>query len=175
MTEPPPSLRIGHGFDAHPLKEGRKCVLAGVEIASDAGPDGHSDGDVVLHALADALLGAFALGDLGSVFGTGRPEWKDAPSSGLVSAALSRIGNARVLNVDVTIVAKRPPLAPYREAMRSSIAELLGIPLPCVSVKASSGNGLTDFGRGEGIAANVVLLAERPKGPAEDSPEFLSG
>src|SRR5258706_5831635 len=114
-----PQLRIGYGYDAHPLKAGRKCVLAGVEIPSDAGPEGHSDGDVVFHALADALLGAFALGDLGSVFGTGRPEWKDAPSSGLVNAALTRIGKARVTNVDVTIVAKRPVLGPYREAMRA--------------------------------------------------------
>jgi 2-C-methyl-D-erythritol 2,4-cyclodiphosphate synthase len=170
-----PQLRIGYGFDAHPLKAGRKCVLGGVEIPSDAGPDGHSDGDVVLHALADALLGAFALGDLGSVFGTGRPEWADAPSSGLVSGALSRIGPSHVLNVDVTVVAKRPPLAAYRDAMRASIAELLGIQVACVSVKASSGNGLTDFGRGEGIAATVVLLAERPVGPVEESPEFLSG
>jgi 2-C-methyl-D-erythritol 2,4-cyclodiphosphate synthase len=171
----PVPYRIGYGFDAHPLKEGRKCVLAGVEIASEVGPEGHSDADVVLHALADALLGAFALGDLGSVFGTGRPEWKDAPSSGLVNGALSRIGAARIFNVDVTIVAKRPALSPHREAMRASIAELLGIPLTCVSVKFSSGNGLTDFGRGDGIGATVVLLAEPPKGPAEESPEFLSG
>src|SRR5512135_1633402 len=114
---PSPQLHIGYGFDAHPLKEGRKCVLAGVEIPSDVGPVGHSDGDVVLHALADALLGAFALGDLGSVFGTGRPEWKDAPSTGLVSGALSRIGPARVVNVDVTVVAQRPPLAAHRDAM----------------------------------------------------------
>jgi 2-C-methyl-D-erythritol 2,4-cyclodiphosphate synthase len=170
-----PQLRIGYGFDAHPLKEGRKCVLAGVEIPSTVGPEGHSDGDVVLHALADALLGAFALGDLGSVFGTGRPEWKDAPSTGLVSGALSRIGKARVVNVDVTVVAQRPPLAAHRDAMRASIAELLGIPTGSVSVKASSGNGLTDFGRGEGIAATVVLIAERPVGPVEESPEFLSG
>ena len=175
MTDVPPQLRIGYGYDAHPLKHGRKCVLAGVEIPSDAGPDGHSDGDVVLHALADAILGAFALGDLGSVFGTGRPEWADAPSSGLVSGALSRVGPARVLNVDVTVVAKRPALAAHREAMRASIAELLGIPLGSVSVKASSGNGLGAFGRGEGIAATAVLLAERVIDPTADTPEFLSG
>lgn len=152
------TLRIGHGWDAHRLVAGRPCVLGGVELESPDGPEGHSDGDVVLHALADALLGACAAGDLGSVFGTDDPALAGAPSSRLVEAVLERTGRPRVLNVDVTVVAARPRLAPYREAMRERIAGLLGLPLDRVSVKASSGNGLTDFGRGEGVAATVVVL-----------------
>jgi 2-C-methyl-D-erythritol 2,4-cyclodiphosphate synthase len=157
------ALRIGHGFDAHPLVAGRRCVLGGVEIPSDAGPHGHSDGDVVLHALTDALLGAAAAGDLGSVFGTGRPEWKDAPSSGLVFHVRELTNHPAVVNVDVTVLAARPRIGPFREAMRESIASLLGTEVSRVSVKASSGNGLTAFGRGEGIAAEVVVLVERPE------------
>ena len=156
-------LRIGHGFDAHPLVPGRRCVLGGVEIPSDAGPEGHSDGDVILHALADALLGAAAAGDLGSVFGTRRPEWKDAPSSRLVAHVRELTGHPRIVNVDVTVIASRPVIAPFRDAIRESVAAFLGAGVSQVSVKASSGNGLTDFGRGAGIAADVVLLVELPE------------
>jgi len=154
------ALRIGQGLDAHRLVPGRPCVLGGVTVDSDSGPDGHSDGDVVLHALADALLGAAAAGDLGGMFGESRPEWKDAPSFRFVEEVLVRTGRPRVLNVDVTVLGLRPRLGPYREAIRLRIAELLGIGIGQVSVKASSGNGLTDFGRGDGVAASVVLLAE---------------
>jgi len=157
------SLRIGHGFDAHPLVPGRRCVLGGVEVPSDAGPEGHSDGDVVLHALADALLGAAAAGDLGTVFGTSRPEWKDAPSSRLVAHVRELTGRPRVVNVDVTVIAARPKVGPFRDAMRAQIAALLGTETARVSVKASSGNGLTDFGRGAGVAAEVVVLVEMPE------------
>jgi 2-C-methyl-D-erythritol 2,4-cyclodiphosphate synthase len=156
------ALRIGHGFDAHPLVPGRRCVLGGVEIPSDGGPEGHSDGDVVLHALADALLGAAAAGDLGSVFGTGRPEWKDAPSSRLVAHVRELTGHPRVVNVDVTVIAARPTIGPYRDVIRENLAALLGTDVSQISVKASSGNGLTDFGRGAGVAADVVLLVELP-------------
>jgi 2-C-methyl-D-erythritol 4-phosphate cytidylyltransferase/2-C-methyl-D-erythritol 2,4-cyclodiphosphate synthase len=153
-------LRIGQGFDAHRLVSGRPCLLGGVVVDSESGLDGHSDGDVVLHALADALLGSAAAGDLGSTFGESRPEWKGAASSRFVEEALRRIGRARVLNVDVTVVGLRPRLSPFRDAIRARIAELLGIAVNQVSVKASSGNGLTDFGRGDGVAASVILLAE---------------
>jgi 2-C-methyl-D-erythritol 2,4-cyclodiphosphate synthase len=156
------NLRVGHGFDAHPLVAGRRCVLGGVEVPSDVGPVGHSDVDVVLHALADALLGAAAAGDLGSVFGTGRPEWKDAPSPGLVAHVRELTDHPAVVNVDVTVIAARPKIGPLRDAMRENIAALLGTEAARVSVKASSGNGLTDFGRGEGIAAEVVVLVELP-------------
>jgi 2-C-methyl-D-erythritol 2,4-cyclodiphosphate synthase len=156
------ALRIGHGFDAHPLVPGRPCVLGSVEVPSDAGPLGHSDGDVVLHALADALLGAAAAGDLGSVFGTARPEWRDAPSSRLVAHVREITDHPEVLSVDVTVIAARPKIAPYRDAMRDRIAALLGVPVSRVSVKASSGNGLTDFGRGDGVAAEAVVLVLAP-------------
>ena len=156
-------LRIGHGFDAHPLVPGRLCVLGGVEVPSDAGPEGHSDGDVVLHALADALLGAAAAGDLGSVFGTNRPEWKDVPSSRLVAHVRELTDHPPVVNVDVTVIAARPKVSPFADAMRENVAALLGTEVSRVSVKASSGNGLTAFGRGEGIAAEVVLLVEIPE------------
>ena len=156
------SLRIGQGLDAHPLVAGRRCVLGGVEIPSDAGPEGHSDGDVVLHAVADALLGTVAAGDLGSVFGTTDPRWKDAPSSLLVTEALGRAGHPVVVNVDVTLIAERPRVGPHRDAMRGVIAALLGIPVDRVSVKASSGNGMTGFGRCEGVFASAVVLVEVP-------------
>ncbi len=151
-------MRIGQGFDAHPLAPGRPCVLGGVRIPSDVGPVGHSDGDVVLHALADALLGAAAAGDLGTVFGTDRPEWKGAAGESLVRHVRELTDHPEVLNVDVTVVGGKPRVAEHREAMRANVAALLGVPVERVSVKASSGNGLTDFGRGEGIAATVVLL-----------------
>ena len=152
-------MRIGQGFDAHPLAPGRPCVLGGVRVPSDSGPVGHSDGDVVLHALADALLGAAAAGDLGSVFGTDRTEWAGAPGEALVRHVRELTDHPEILNVDVTILAARPRVAEFREAMRTNIAALLGVPVGRVSVKASSGNGLTDFGRGEGVAATVVLLS----------------
>lgn len=156
------SLRIGQGLDAHPLVAGRRCVLGGVEIPSDAGPEGHSDGDVVLHALADALLGTAAAGDLGSVFGTTDPRFRDAPSSVFVTEALARAGSPKVVNVDVTLIAERPRVGTHRDAMRAVIAALLGIPVERVSVKASSGNGMTGFGRGEGVFASAVVLVEVP-------------
>ena len=155
-------MRVGHGFDAHPLAPGRPCVLGGVAVPSDAGPIGHSDGDVVLHALADALLGAAAAGDLGSVFGTERPEWKDAPGERLVRHVRELTDHPEIGNVDVTILASRPRVAEFRDAMRANIAALLGTDPARVSVKASSGNGLTDFGRGEGVAATVVVLVGDP-------------
>jgi len=154
------AVRIGHGFDAHRLAPGRPCVLGGVAIPSAAGPVGHSDGDVVLHALADALLGAAAAGDLGSVFGTDRPEWAGAAGEAFVRHVRELTDHPQILNVDVTILGSKPRVADYRDAMRATIAALLGIPVSRVSVKASSGNGLTDFGRGEGVAAAVVLLAD---------------
>lgn len=155
-------MRVGHGFDAHPLATGRPCVLGGVTIPSDAGPLAHSDGDVVLHALADALLGAAAAGDLGSVFGSDRPEWKNAPGERLVRHVRELTDHPEIGNVDVTILAAKPRVAEHREAMRASIAALLGTEPGRVSVKASSGNGLTDFGRGEGVAATVVVLVADP-------------
>jgi 2-C-methyl-D-erythritol 2,4-cyclodiphosphate synthase len=160
QTDRKADVRIGHGYDAHPFAPGRPCVLGGVRVPSEVGPVGHSDGDVVLHALADALLGAAAAGDLGAVFGTDRPEWKGAAGEALVRHVRELTDHPGIRNVDVTILGSRPRVADHRDAMRANVAALLGIPVERVSVKASSGNGLTDFGRGEGIAATVVLLAD---------------
>ena len=113
----------------------------------------------MLHALADALLGAAATGDLGSVFGTNRPEWAGAAGEAFVRHVRELTDHPEILNVDVTILAAKPRVAEFRDAMRANIAALLGVPVARVSVKASSGNGLTDFGRGEGVAATVVLLS----------------
>lgn len=151
-------LRIGHGWDAHPLVPGRPCVLGGVEVPSETGPGGHSDGDVLLHALADALLGASARGDLGSVFGTSDPCFEAAASEIFVREALHRAGFPQVLSVDVTVVASRPELAPFRDAMRENIARIVGVKADLVSVKFCTGNGLTEFGRGEGVSATAVVL-----------------
>lgn len=158
-------MRIGLGFDAHPLVPGRPCVLGGVTVATDFGPAGHSDGDVVLHALADALLGAAAGGDLGSVFGTDRPEWKGAAGKALVRHVRELTKHPPVVNVDVTVLGERPRIGPFRDAMRENIAALLDVTVDRVSVKASSGNGLGEFGRGEGLSATVVVLvkAESPE------------
>lgn len=155
------TFRIGHGWDAHPLVPGRPCVLGGVRVAADCGPEGHSDGDVVLHALADALLGTSGAGDLGSVFGTDDPRYAGAPSRVFVEEAYRRAGSPAVVNVDVTVVGSRPRLGAARDEIRASIAGLLGVSAGDVSVKFCSGNGLTEFGRGEGISATVLVLVER--------------
>ncbi|MCC6130094.1 MAG: 2-C-methyl-D-erythritol 2,4-cyclodiphosphate synthase [Acidobacteria bacterium] len=156
-------MRVGHGYDIHPLIAGRPCVVGGLEFDCPAGPEGHSDGDVVLHALCDALLGALALGDMGEWFGTTRPEWRGAESSRFVAAILESVPGLRVVNVDVTVVGARPRMAARRQEMRDRIASLLSIPAGAVSVKASSGNGVGEAGRGEAIEATVVLLVEEPR------------
>lgn len=160
-------LRIGQGVDAHAFAAdpGRVLHLAGVEIADAPGLDGHSDADVVLHAVADALLGAAALGDLGALFGSDDPRYAGARSSVFVREACGRVAEAgwAVGNVDCTVVAQRPRLAAYLPAMRASLAELLGVDAAAVSVKATSTDGLGFTGRGEGVAClAVVLLAPRP-------------
>jgi 2-C-methyl-D-erythritol 2,4-cyclodiphosphate synthase len=155
-------IRIGQGVDFHPLAEGRPCVLGGVAIPSGVGPVGHSDGDVILHALVDALLGASAAGDIGSVFGTTRPEWKDAPSERFVTATREMTGRPPVANVDVTVLGERPRMGGQREEIRAAIARLLDIPVSRVSVKGSTGNGVGALGRGEGIGASVVVLVDVP-------------
>jgi len=157
-------MRVGHGFDAHRLAAGRPLVLGGVNVPHDRGLEGHSDGDCVLHALCDALLGALAAGDLGAHFPSTEEKWKGAPSRLFVEET-ARLVQARgydVENVDVTVVAQEPALAPHLPAMRTNVAALLGLSADAVSVKAKSTDRLGAIGRGEGIAAEaVVLLRER--------------
>lgn len=155
-------MRIGHGYDLHRLVEGRALMLGGVQLDSPRGLLGHSDGDVVLHAVCDALLGAMGLGDIGQHFPDTDERFRGAASSALLRhvAALMRNEGWRVVNLDVTICAEQPRLAPHRLAMRSRIADLLGIDVAQVSVKAKTNEGVDAVGRGEALAATAVVLVE---------------
>lgn len=154
------SQRIGHGFDTHRLVPGRPLLLGGVVVPSDRGLEGHSDGDCVLHAVCDALLGAAAAGDMGQHFPSSDPRWKGAPSRVFVKEVARLLGDSGyvVENVDVTVVAQAPTLAPHLGKMRETLSSLLGLPVGAVSVKAKSTDGLGSIGRGEGIAAQAVAL-----------------
>lgn len=157
-------IRVGIGYDVHRLVPGRRLVLGGVEIAGDLGLEGHSDADVLLHAIGDALLGAAGLGDLGRHFPPGDERWRDVPSTRLLREIAHLLTDAgwQVSNVDATVIAEWPRVAPYRDEMRVRIAEALGIPVASVSVKATTNEGLGFVGRGEGIAAlAVALVVER--------------
>ena len=156
------ALRIGIGHDIHPLVAGRPLVLGGVRFESERGLAGHSDADVLAHAIGDALLGALALGDLGTHFPPGDPRWRDASSLDLlrrIRALLDERG-ARPVNVDATLVAEAPRIAPHRERMCRNLAGALGLAESQVSVKAGTSEGLGALGRGEGIAAWAVALIE---------------
>lgn len=156
--------RIGQGYDVHRLVEGRPLILGGVEIPYERGLLGNSDADVALHALMDALLGAAALGDIGQMFPDSGERWRGADSRELLRLVAERLEKAgyAVGNVDVTIVAQRPKLAPYIQQMRENIAEDLGIAVDRVSVKATTEERLGFTGSGEGMAAYAAaLLAER--------------
>ena len=155
-------MRIGQGFDVHALVAGRRLVLGGVEIACDKGLDGHSDADVLLHALCDALLGAAALGDIGRHFPDTDPAFKGADSRKLLREVAVRLVRAgfRIVNVDTTVVAQAPRVAPHVAAMVANIAADLGVAPGCVNVKATTTEHLGFTGRGEGIAAFAVALIE---------------
>lgn len=155
--------RVGHGFDAHRFAEGRRLVLGGIEVPHDRGLLGHSDADVVAHAISDALLGAAALGDLGGHFPDSDPKWKNADSMVLLEACVQRVRDAgyTVSNVDATIVVDRPKLAPYIGAMRENLATRLQLPLECVSVKAKTSEGMGYTGDGTGVAAYAVAAIEK--------------
>lgn len=155
-------MRIGHGYDIHACTEGDHVVLGGVRIDCDFGLRAHSDGDVVLHALADALLGAAALGDIGRLFPDTDPAWRGADSRELLADVMTRVRAAgwAPLNADLSVIAERPRIGGHVEAMRSVIAELLGIAGGAVNVKATTHEGVGGLGRAEGIAAHAVVLLE---------------
>jgi 2-C-methyl-D-erythritol 2,4-cyclodiphosphate synthase len=155
-------MRVGHGFDAHPLVEGRKLILGGVHIAFERGAVGHSDADVLAHALADALLGAAGLSDLGTRFPASDARWKDADSMELLSqcAAAVRAAGFEIVNTDATIVVDAPKLAPHIDWMRANLAVRLEIDQSRISVKAKSSEGLGYTGDGTGIAAFAVALLD---------------
>jgi len=160
------TLRIGHGYDLHRLVEGRPLFLAGVQISHSRGLLGHSDGDVVLHAICDAVLGAMGIGDIGQHFPDTDERYRGIDSSELARhvAALMRDEGWSIGNVDVTICAEEPRLAPHRHAMRNRVADLLGAPITSISIKAKTNEGLDAIGRGEAIAATAVVLLEDAPG-----------
>ncbi|HEY7914701.1 MAG TPA: 2-C-methyl-D-erythritol 2,4-cyclodiphosphate synthase [Blastocatellia bacterium] len=152
--------RIGTGFDIHRLVEGRKLILGGVEVEFEKGLLGHSDSDVLTHAVCDALLGAAALGDIGSHFPDSDERFKGASSLDMLArvADLLTARGYRVANIDATIMAERPKLAPYIPRMREHLAARLGVTIEQVSVKAKTGEGLESIGRGEAMAAQAVAM-----------------
>ena len=153
-------MRIGSGYDIHRLANGRKLMLGGIEIPSTKGEEAHSDGDVLLHALIDALLGSEANGDIGSHFPPCDPEWKDADSRKLLETVLKEYKH-RLINIDCTILLERPKLRPHIDAIRASLADLLAMDPADISVKAKTAEGcLAEFGTGDAVAASVTLLAE---------------
>jgi 2-C-methyl-D-erythritol 2,4-cyclodiphosphate synthase len=153
-------LRIGQGYDLHRLVAGRSFVVGGVGIPHSHGPLGHSDGDVVLHAICDALLGALALGDIGAHFPDTDPQWAGADSSALTAhvVGLVKARGYRVVNVDVTVHAELPKIGPHGARIRSHVAGLLDCDVDAVSIKAKTNEGLGEIGRGEAIAATAIAL-----------------
>jgi 2-C-methyl-D-erythritol 2,4-cyclodiphosphate synthase len=154
--------RVGLGYDIHRLAAGRRLMLGGIEIPHDRGLEGHSDADVVCHALADAILGALSLGDIGRHFPPTDSSWRDADSVELLTrvVALATSKGARVANADVTVVAEAPRLAPHADRMRERLAPVLGVATGAVSVKATTNEGLGPEGRGEAISAHAVCLLQ---------------
>lgn len=152
--------RVGLGFDVHRLVEDRRCIICGVDIPYSKGLLGHSDADVALHALADALLGAAALGDIGRHFPDTDPEWEGADSRRILRAVIDMLENRGFIvgNADITIAAQAPKMAPFIEQMRANVAADLRIPIDCVAVKATTTERLGFTGRGEGIAAWATAM-----------------
>ena len=155
-------MRIGIGYDVHRLVEGRKLILGGVEIPYEKGLLGHSDADVLVHAVMDALLGAAALGDIGQYFPDNEPAYKGISSILLLDKVgeLLKENGYRVVNIDSIVIAQRPKLLPYRPQMAENMARTLGIPVGCVSVKATTEEGMGFTGTGDGMASQAVVLLE---------------
>ena len=158
-------MRVGQAFDVHPFVSNRRLILGGVEIPYEYGLAGHSDADVVLHVIGDALLGAAGLGDMGRYFPDTDQKFKDISSGLLLKQVIARLKDYKILNVDITIIAERPKLLPYFDRITESVAALLALPIGDVNVKAKTCEKMGFIGRGEGIAAMaVVLINERYHG-----------
>jgi 2-C-methyl-D-erythritol 2,4-cyclodiphosphate synthase len=155
-------IRVGSGHDTHRLAEGRPLLLGGIAIPHARGLVGHSDADVVLHAVTDALLGAAGLGDIGDAYPDTDPKWKGADSRLFLTETLAKLnrGGWRAVNLDVTIFAQEPKLGPVKGTIRESLAALLGVPLDAVNVKAKTGETVGHIGRGEAIGCHAVVLIE---------------
>jgi 2-C-methyl-D-erythritol 2,4-cyclodiphosphate synthase len=160
----PDDLRVGHGYDIHRLQQGGKLILAGVEVASDISPVAHSDGDVVLHAVVDALLGAVGKGDIGEMFPNSDERWKNASSRIFVDGAMKQVSlmGYSLANVDVTILAERPKLKAFKSKMTEALGQMLGC---AVNIKAGTNETCDAIGRGEAIAAHAVALLTRKGSP----------
>jgi 2-C-methyl-D-erythritol 4-phosphate cytidylyltransferase/2-C-methyl-D-erythritol 2,4-cyclodiphosphate synthase len=158
-------LRVGQGFDVHRYSDDRTLILCGERLDNEVGLAGHSDADVALHAITDALLGAVAAGDIGELFPASDPRWHDADSSVFLAAALETVSGLgfEVQNCDLTVIGERPRIAPHRARLRRRLAQLMGLDESRVSVKATTTEGLGFTGRREGLAALAVVLVARPR------------
>ena len=158
-------MRVGIGYDVHPLVPGRRLVLGGAEIPFDKGLDGHSDGDAAVHAIIDALLGAAGLGDIGTHFPSSEPEYKDISSLTLLHRVVQKLKGRgfEVCNVDATIVAEQPRLSPFVDQMRESISRTLGVSVDQVGVKTTTSKGLGFVGQGKAIAVHAVALVNETR------------
>ena len=156
-------MRIGHGYDVHKLVENRKLILGGVDIPYEKGLLGHSDADVLLHAISDSLLGAVALGDIGKLFPDNDPQYEGADSLVLLQRVYEAVKEKgyEITNIDATVLAQRPKLRPYIDTMRENIAKVLDVDVDLISVKATTEEGLGFTGKGEGIAAHCVCLLNK--------------
>jgi 2-C-methyl-D-erythritol 2,4-cyclodiphosphate synthase len=155
--------RIGYGYDSHRVDPARRLVLGGVEFPGEPGLAGHSDADVLLHAVIDALLGAAALGDIGMLFPDGDEAWRGADSAGLLAIAFRRVAESgyALVNIDATVVCERPKIAPFADAIRERIATVLGAEKGAISVKGKTNEKMDDVGKGIGIEAYAVCLLEK--------------
>lgn len=157
--------RVGLGYDVHQLKTGRPLILGGVEIPHDRGLDGHSDADVIMHAICDAVLGALGEGDIGSFFPPSDPQWKDASSKIFLEEAARQVEkrSGRVVNIDAMLIAEAPKIAPYIPDMKNNIATALGVQPKDIGIKATTNETMGFVGRGEGMAAHAVASVELPE------------
>jgi len=158
-------VHVGIGYDVHPLVHGRRLVLGGVQISHDRGLDGHSDADVLMHAICDAVLGALGEGDIGSFFPNSDPRWKGVASKVFLQEAARQVTfkGGRIVNIDATLIAQQPKVMPHAHAMKINIAEALSIHVGRIAVKATTNEGLGFIGREEGIAAMAVASVDRPE------------
>ncbi|HEY6170263.1 MAG TPA: 2-C-methyl-D-erythritol 2,4-cyclodiphosphate synthase [Verrucomicrobiae bacterium] len=158
-------VHVGIGYDVHQLVAGRKLILGGVEISHDKGLDGHSDADVLMHAVCDAVLGAIGAGDIGQFFPNTDPRWKNAPSKVFLKEAAAQVAfhSGRIINIDATLIAQAPKVMPHAQKMKFNLAEALGINPKKLGIKATTNEHLGFIGRGEGIAAMAVASVELPE------------
>jgi len=156
-------IRTGIGYDVHRLVRGRRFLLGGVEIPFNKGEDGHSDGDVLAHAVCDALLGASAIGDIGELFPPGDPAWKDADSMKLLQNVYERVKKAgwKIINIDCVVICEKPKILPFREAIRKSLADTLEVSADCVFVKGKTAEGLGSVGKGRAVEVFAQSLLEK--------------